>query len=320
MKGLSRARIGVLSAAVGVLLVGLSVTGQSANAATNSLTNWTKQGAPGAGTWTVANDGNSVTQSINGAPTFFVSNFLKESATFTVDITPATSSDNDYVGVVLGYTAPMNDATCASANCSNSYILLDWKQEAELGQEAGFHLTRVNGSFDVRDPNAQLPCFWDHTDSATCDQLATPSTGNTQGWAEGAKNTLKITYGPGNIKVENVGALATTTIFDVTGTFPTGRVGFYNYSQANVTYAINDLADPTAPTTTTTSTSTTSTTVVTTSTTRGPITTLATRIARTGPTDKAGIELSLGAAFIALGAVLMAARGKRPEGRYYVSR
>lgn len=315
MKGLSRARLGALSAAVGVLLVGLGMTGPSAQAATNSLSNWTKQGAPGAGTWTLAGDGNSVTQTINGAPTFFVSPFLKDSATFEVDITPANSSDNDYVGVVLGYTSPNGDATCASQNCQNSYILLDWKQEDELSEEAGFSLIRVNGSFDVRDPNGQIPCFWDHTDSATCDVLDT-ELGDSLGWTEGAVNTLRITYGPGNVKVERVGNLATTTIFDVAGVFPTGRIGLYNYSQANVLYAVRDLADPTAPTTTTTST-----TIAPTSTTAAPATTTSTalraQIVRTGPNDDAGLELAAGAALIVLGAVLTAARGKRPLGRHF---
>ena len=296
------------------------MSGPSAQAATSSLSSWTKQGASSAGTWVLAGDGNSVTQTINGAPTFFVSPFSKSSVTFDVDITPATSSDNDYVGVVLGYTHPVNDATCDSQNCVNNYLLLDWKQEPELNEQAGFSLIRVNGSVDVRDPNGEIPCFWTHTDTANCDVLAT-NFGSNLGWTEGAVNTLRITYGPGNVKVERVGSLATTTIFDLAGSFPAGRIGLYNYSQANVAYAVRDVADPAAATTTTTSTTLVPTT--TTSTTIAAVagtttTVLRTTIARTGPNDTAQmIELGAGALLILGGALLFAARGKRPEGAYF---
>ncbi len=323
MTGFSRARIGALCVTVGVLLVGLAVQGPSARAATNSLNSWTRQGATGSGTWVVAGDRNSVTQTVDGAPTFFVSPFIKESASFTVDITPAQSVDNDFVGVVLGYTAPLSDSTCGSANCDNSYILFDWKQTKEGSAEAGYALTRVNGTFDIRTTGSELPCFWDHVDALGCDVLDT-SYGSTQGWTDGAVNTLKFTYGPGNIKVERVGDLATTTIFDIAGAFPTGRIGLYNYSQANVTYAVKDLADPSAPTPTTTTSTSTSTTLVPTTvaatrTTAGGASTLPATIVRTGPNDDAGLELGLGLALIVAGALLAAARGKRPDGRFYTS-
>jgi hypothetical protein len=173
----------------------------------------------------------------------------------------------------------------------------------------------VNGSFNIRDATENLPCFWTHDDTATCDVLAT-SFGANLAWTEGAVNTLRITYGPGQVKVERVGSVATTTVFDVTGVFPTGRVGLYNYSQGNVTYAVNDLADPANPTTTTT----TPTTLPTTSTTAPVATTttvLTTTIARTGPDTAATIQLTAGALLIAGGALMVAVRGKRPLGRHF---
>lgn len=316
MKGLSRARWGALSAAVGVLLIGVAITGPAATAAPTSLSGWTQQGATGAGTWTVAGDGNSVTQTLNGAPTFFVSPFLKEAVTFDLDITPATSVENDWVGVVLGYTGPVGDATCSSQDCANSFILLDWKQESEASGQAGFSLIRVNGTFNIRDANETLPCFGTHTDTSACDLLGV-NYGTNLAWTEGQVNTLRITYGPGQVKVERVGTLANTTVFDVTGVFPTGRVGLYNYSQPSVTYAVRDLADPAPTTTTSSTTSTPPTTVAAVTSTSGGPTTLAATIVRTGPGDTATIQLGLGAALVVLGAVLTATRGKRPEGAYY---
>lgn len=317
MKGLSRARVGALCAVAGVLLVGLAIQGPPAQAATNSLSSWTKQGATGAGTWTLAGDGNSVTGTSNGAPTFFVSPFLKETAAFEVDITPAASTENDWVGVVLGYTAPVSDTTCNSANCDNNFLLVDWKQETESSGQAGFTLERVNGSFDIRSNSESLPCFGLHGNAPTCQTLADGRADNF-GWQEGAKNTLRITYGPGSIKVENVGTLATTTVLEATGVFPSGRIGLYNYSQGPTLFAVRDLADPTAPTTTTTSTTVASTTSTTTGpTTTGPVTTLKATIVRTGPNDAAPYELAAGAGLIVLGALLTAARGKRPEGAFY---
>lgn len=58
----------------------------------------------GAGSWTVAANGLSVDQTINGDPTFFVSNFNVSSSALlegSIQVFNA-ASDDDYIGFALG--------------------------------------------------------------------------------------------------------------------------------------------------------------------------------------------------------------------------
>ena len=67
------------------------------------LSAWSQEGPPGAGNWVVAVYGESVLQTINGAPTHFVSpnNFINTTigGSFSVE----TTSDDDFIGFVFGF-------------------------------------------------------------------------------------------------------------------------------------------------------------------------------------------------------------------------
>ncbi|MCC6536471.1 MAG: PEP-CTERM sorting domain-containing protein [Bryobacterales bacterium] len=214
-----------------VLLLALLALGGTAFAAAIDLTTWVKRGPAGNGTWSVASGGASVTQTVNGDPTFFVSpgSFINTTLRGTIEV--RTTSDDDFIGFVLGFSGP------AGTGNDMDFILLDWKELSQtsggfLGQE-GLNLSRVNGTI-----TNYVPGFWGHTDSAEFDVLASDY-GADRGWVPNTVYNFEILYQQNRIRVILSGGAfgAGETIFDVAGTFPAGSFGFYNYSQQSVRYA-----------------------------------------------------------------------------------
>lgn len=176
--------------------------------------------------------GASVTQSVNGDPTFFVSptNQIDTTVRGTIRVAPG-SGDDDFIGFVLGFTGP------ASTGNDMNFVLFDWKQGTQTFSGAtaqeGLSVSRVNGTI-----TDYTPGFWGHTDSAQFDVLGTDF-GVGKGWVEGVTYNFTILYQTGRIKIDIAGGTfgAGSTVFDINGSFPDGRFGFYNYSQSHVTYA-----------------------------------------------------------------------------------
>lgn len=194
------------------------------------LSTWQKRGPAANGVWTVAADGSSVLQSINGDPTFFVSPVNQINTTIRGSFSVGSDGDDDYIGFVMGLTGP-----AASGN-DMDFVLFDWKQNNQssggfLASE-GFALSRVDGTI-----TNYLPGFWGHTDSAEFDVLATDF-GSTRGYVDNTLYNFEILYQTNRIKIDISGGAfgSGQTIFDVFGLFPDGRFGFYNYSQSQVTY------------------------------------------------------------------------------------
>jgi hypothetical protein len=329
MSGTRLRRVGIAIAATGLVLIGLGVTSGPAAAAPVTFTNWTKEGATSAGNWVLSDSDATVTQTLNGAPTFFVSPTDLTENTFTGTITPLSAgADGDYFGVVLGYTDPLglNSGACdpTDAKCPNDYVLFDWKHDDQAPAQEGMSLIRVNGNFEVNDASANLPCFWVHDDEPQngCDILDTDF-GTDKGWDFDVAYTLRFTYTAALVRVERIVNNQATTLLEATGTFPTGRVGFYNYSQAQVRYTgFNSQQVTQTTTTSTTSTTaapTTTTTAVATTTTSRPATTttVASAVLRRTGLDDGSTQLLIGAGLLALGALMVGARGRRPQGRYF---
>jgi hypothetical protein len=193
----------ILKSAVAGLILS---TSSFANASLLDLNAWA--GTSG-GSWVVDNSGTSVLQTINGQPTFFLSdtNYIntKFDGTFGVE----TSSDDDYIGFAFGY------------NNSNDFLLFDWKQGNQGVAQSGFTLSKITGS------DAE---FWGHT-GADLTVLASNYTGN-NGWADNTVYNFSLDFTSTNINISINGA----NIFDVSGSFNSGKFGFYNYSQSQVRY------------------------------------------------------------------------------------
>ncbi|MBX3600676.1 MAG: hypothetical protein KIS83_20005 [Rubrivivax sp.] len=195
------------------------------------LNAWSKRGPAGNGNWIVAADGSSVLQTVNGDPTFFVSDSDQINTTLRGKIRVETTGDDDLIGFVFGFKGP------ASTGNDMDFLLFDWKQasQASGGFTAfeGFALSRVQGTI-----TNYTPGFWGRTDSAGFDNLAT-NYGDTLGWADNVEYDFEILYQTSRIRIDIAGGAFGngTTVFDVAGNFEAGRFGFYNYSQAQVRYS-----------------------------------------------------------------------------------
>lgn len=231
-------------------LFGAVVLASGAVAAPVDLNGWSEEG-PGGGVWTVNSGGTSVVQSVNSpTPTFFISDAPFINNTFSGSLTVGTG-DDDFIGFVFGYTAPFSSN--ADASTDFEYLLFDWKQGNQSSATAGFHLSKVTGDFSDNsinhsDTGASNP-FWSHintTDSNSSFTVLDSDTGVGRGWADNTTYDFELTYQQNNVSIAiNGGAFVNETIFDVAGTYTAGSFGFYNFSQADVTY--NGFTETVAP-------------------------------------------------------------------------
>ncbi|MEP4380244.1 MAG: PKD domain-containing protein, partial [Alphaproteobacteria bacterium] len=183
----------------------------------------------GAGNWTVSAGGETVNQSINGNPTVYYSD-VPFAGDFQGKITVNTTGDDDFIGFVLGF-----DAGDLTTNSASDFLLIDWKQGnqffgSQLG-EAGLAVSRVNGL------TTNNQDFWGHSGAVT--ELAEGTTLGSTGWSDLATNEFTFSYTPDNLQIFVNGTLE----IDIDsadfggGPFPAGSLGFYNFSQGNVTYS-----------------------------------------------------------------------------------
>ncbi len=202
------------------------------------LRNWEDFG-PG-GTWTVAPDGSQVVQEQNGEPFFFVSPETVINQTIRGTFEVETTGDDDIVGFVFGYTAPG-----ASDPFDYDFVVLSWKQADQGGfggctSPAGFTLTRVDGQLsetpDERvNSDFVLDTLWCHeqiNDDPRAEVLAT-AWDPEGGWEDNTEYSFELTYTSTNFRL----VLDGQTVMDVDGAYPTGRFGFYNYSQSDARYS-----------------------------------------------------------------------------------
>ncbi len=204
-----------------------------ASAAPVDLSTWVKNGA---GTWNVAGDKNSVTQTANSNPGVFFGPGNAQGNQLSGTIRVNTTSDDDFIGFVLGYNA--SDLTNSNAD----YLLIDWKQGSQSSGGctafAGLALSRVTAALTNQ-------AAWCHTASAGVTELARGVNLGNVGWADLTQYTFDLVFNPNNLQVWVNG----TKEIDVNGTFSDGSFGFYNYSQGNVTYgAIQQSVAPPPPT------------------------------------------------------------------------
>jgi hypothetical protein len=230
-----------------VMVCVLGLHGYALAAAAVDLGAWSQQGNYGAGNWNVSSDGQTVLQTINGAPTMFVSRGAVLDTTVIGRFKVETTSDDDFIGFVFGYNAPL------PGDHPNymDLILFDWKQGSQLGAPAGFGLHKVLGAHNGASNNANE--LWLHVDSDNLDatQLGTPLIN--AGWADRTEYTLELIYQQTRIEIyiesqTAPGPFATKQkVYDVSigdlpadtfpgNVFPAGRFGFYNYSQPSVRY------------------------------------------------------------------------------------
>jgi choice-of-anchor A domain-containing protein len=183
---------------------------------------WSGVNAPLPG-WTLSSDRLTVRQTTNSVPAVYMSTLPAVGATLIFDLAVETSSDDDFIGWVVGFD--QGDTT----NPQASYMLFDWKQADQsldsrtLGL-AGLAMSRVNGAVIPSGPDGWAP-FWSH--SGAISELARARNLGRTGWRDFTTYRVKMEYGTSRIRVWVNDVLE----FDVTGNFPSGRFGFYTASQ-----------------------------------------------------------------------------------------
>lgn len=163
------------------------------------LNNWTATG----GTWQVQPGGRTVYQTTNGSAYYFLSpeaDVIDRTiqGTITVD---ANQGDNDFIGFTMGYQ-----------NNSNNYVFA-WDK----------------GGWGLSGYGKEL---WKMENGSKTHLATDLSVDSSKGWVNGVTYDFRILYMSNKIRVSIDGV----TIFDVDGTFPAGKFGFYNESQGQVTY------------------------------------------------------------------------------------
>jgi Thrombospondin C-terminal region/PEP-CTERM motif len=230
--------------AIAFALVAAVSIADTTHAAAVDLRTWKAESYPavagfGAGVWTPTASGSSVTQSVNGQPTVYYSDFMAYSTKVTGTIR-SSGGDDDFIGFVIGYNP--NDSTNASAN----YLLIDWKaatQFFDFGNPSttpggtalrGLAVSRVTGT-----PTADE--FWQHADYSShpgggVQELQRAATLGSTGWTRNVDYQFSFDFGPNNLIV----AVNGVEQLNIAGAFNNGRLGFYNFSQAGVTYSAFD--------------------------------------------------------------------------------
>jgi hypothetical protein len=203
-----------------------------------NLNTWTEESySPASGLWTVAPGGASVTQSVNGLPTLFYSDFNAYGTDVRGRIRVASNAgDDDFIGFGIGFRP--GDASNPAAD----YLLVDWKRGTQFtnfgapsntpGTTAlrGLAVSRVTGV-----PTADE--MWGHTDFASDTsggvvELARGATLGDTGWNYGTTYEFRFIFTSTNLQVFVDDVLQA----NLNGSFSDGRLAFYNFSQASVTY------------------------------------------------------------------------------------
>jgi len=222
------------------IVVSLLIT-SAALAVQVDLNLWTAESYPAvsgfpAGAWTVSPSGDSVTQIANGQPTLFYSNFNVRGSDVRGSVSVEGAGDDDYIGFALGFQPG------DTSNSAADYLLVDWKrgtQGFDFGVPSttpgttafeGLAVSRVTGV-----PTADE--FWGHTDftsdtSGGVAELARGASLGSTGWVPGVEYDFRFLFEEDRLQVYVDDALE----LDIGGSFPDGRLAFYNFSQGGVTY------------------------------------------------------------------------------------
>ncbi|WP_445425667.1 MULTISPECIES: hypothetical protein [unclassified Alishewanella] len=195
------------------------------HAALIDLNSWSQEGNASNGNWVVAADGKTVLQTINGNPTFFVSNDSFINNVFTGSFGVETTSDDDFIGFVFGYTG------------LDDFYLFDWKQSAQFAgggnAEKGFTLSKISAGADV----TGFQSLWVHTGTGV--SVLDTDYGVSRGWLDNVFYDFRLIYTATNIEITiDGGQFDNETIFSLSNlNNSAGRFGFYNLSQSSVRYS-----------------------------------------------------------------------------------
>lgn len=191
------------------------------------LTTWQEDGT---GNWSVQAGNDSVRQLVNTSTpaVFYQPGTNAQGTALSGKITVGNTTDDDFIGFVLGYQA--GEVTSNAAN----FILVDWKagDQSNAGQfgAAGMAISHVTDGSVANN-------YWGH--SGGINEIARATNLGNVGWAENVEYSFDIIFNSNFIEVSVNGVLeisVTPGDFGI-ASFGDGAFGFYNYSQDNVLYS-----------------------------------------------------------------------------------
>jgi hypothetical protein len=223
-----------------IIVLGSSLLFSSiSNAALVDLSTWESDGV---GSWNVQTGNDSVIQTTNGVPGVFFENGNNARGTaISGEITVNTTSDNDFIGFVLGY----QDGELRSAGAD--YWLIDWKQSDQTFGGLGTSVDGLSLSHVI--DGTTESSFWAHTAGAV-DEVARATNLGSTGWLDNTTYSFDIVHTASliEVKVNNIVELSVTAVQAGVTEFGDGAYGFYNYSQRDVEYSgITDRVIPSVP-------------------------------------------------------------------------
>ena len=183
-----------------------------------NLTDWK---ANGTGNWVLQADHRTILQTLNADPTMYHNNVDSQSDIFelTGAITVKTSSDDDFIGFVLGYKNGDLDKDDVD------YLLIDWKQGDQSGGKKGLAISRVTKKL--------APGAWAHDVSKGVTELQRGTSLGNVGWRDNTSYIFRITFTSTLVEV----FINDVKELSITGEFNDGAYGFYNFSQGSVLYS-----------------------------------------------------------------------------------
>jgi gliding motility-associated-like protein len=176
------------------------------------------------GNWNVIDDTIAIVDGDAVPPTFFVSpeEFLnvKISGRMIVE----NSFDDDFIGFVFGY----EDLLGSSGSENYDFLLFDWKKESGTVNgytaQEGFTLSKVKAYIPE---NENWKYFWGHTGNQNKFKVLKTKYGNNRGWKFNTPYDFELTYTSTRVVI----SINSDTIFNLTGSYESGRFGFYCFSQ-----------------------------------------------------------------------------------------
>jgi hypothetical protein len=172
------------------------------------------------------NDGLVATQTANPvASAYYLDAALPESVSVTGKFSVRTTADDDLIGFVFGWQDPEH------------FYLFDWKKLEQPDNSCG--LSKAGASLKVIKADMPLDkCadLWASAGTMKVTPLVKTDV-NPLGWKHNANYELRLTFKPGDIKIEIwEGATMVMSLTSNDATYRGGKFGFYNYSQPGVRY------------------------------------------------------------------------------------
>ncbi|NEQ42484.1 MAG: tandem-95 repeat protein [Leptolyngbya sp. SIOISBB] len=169
------------------------------------------------GNWVINDDGTVAEQTLNADPSILLSDIDVVNQRIEGEFQVNTANDDDYVGFVFGYQ-----------NSANYYIF-DWKQALQNSAPEGMSIRAITADSPLANE--------DFSAIGNGDRVRILYSNET-GWEDFKTYQFTLDFTPGEFTItvrDGEEIVESVTIED--DTFTSGKFGFYNRSQNNVTYS-----------------------------------------------------------------------------------